>query len=30
MLQADGKILVAGNFTTVNGVEQSGLARLNP
>jgi uncharacterized delta-60 repeat protein len=28
--QTDGKILVAGNFRTINGVRQSGLARLNP
>lgn len=28
--QPDGKILVAGEFTTVNGVRQAGLARLNP
>jgi uncharacterized delta-60 repeat protein len=28
--QADGKILVAGNFITVNGVRQAGLVRLNP
>lgn len=27
--QADGKIIVAGDFTTVNGVERRGLARLN-
>ncbi|PYT00619.1 MAG: hypothetical protein DMF63_06175 [Acidobacteria bacterium] len=28
-VQADGKILVGGNFALVNGVEQFGLARLN-
>lgn len=28
--QADGKILLAGEFTTINGVRQGGLARLNP
>lgn len=27
-LQADGKILIAGNFTSVNGVPQNGIARL--
>ncbi|HLM02535.1 MAG TPA: hypothetical protein VK400_15895, partial [Pyrinomonadaceae bacterium] len=28
--QPDGKILLAGEFTTVNGVRQAGLARLTP
>ena len=28
--QPDGKVLVGGYFTAVNGVERSGLARLNP
>ena len=28
-LQADGKILIAGEFTTVNGTASNGLARLN-
>lgn len=28
-LQADGKVLIAGNFTNVSGVARSGLARLN-
>lgn len=28
--QPDGKILIAGDFTTVNGVQRNGLARLNP
>jgi hypothetical protein len=28
-LQADGKILIGGNFTNVNGVARGGLARLN-
>jgi uncharacterized delta-60 repeat protein len=28
-VQADGKILIGGNFALVNGVEQFGLARLN-
>jgi uncharacterized delta-60 repeat protein len=29
-LQSDGKVLVGGNFSSVNGVTHSGLARLNP
>jgi uncharacterized delta-60 repeat protein len=29
-VQADGKILVGGSFTTVNGVSKNNLARLNP
>lgn len=29
-LQADGKILVGGNFTVINGVARAGVARLNP
>ena len=29
-VQADGKILIGGNFTTVNGVPRHNLARLNP
>ena len=29
VLQADGKILIGGNFTNVNGVARGGLARLN-
>ena len=28
--QADGKILIGGNFTSVNGVTRLGIARLNP
>lgn len=28
-LQSDGKIIVAGSFTSVNGVSRTGLARLN-
>ena len=28
-LQADGKILIGGNFTTYNGVSRNGIARLN-
>jgi hypothetical protein len=28
--QTDGKILLAGTFRTINGVRQTGLARLNP
>jgi uncharacterized delta-60 repeat protein len=28
--QPDGKILLAGAFTTINGVRQNGLVRLNP
>lgn len=28
-LQADGKIVIGGNFTTVNGVSRSSIARLN-
>src|SRR5688500_19116309 len=28
-LQADGKILVGGSFTTVNGVSKNNFARLN-
>ncbi len=30
IVQPDGKILIGGHFTTVNGVNQPGLARLNP
>ena len=30
ILQGDGKILITGAFTSVNGVAQSGLARLSP
>ena len=30
VLQADGRILIGGRFTHVNGVERPGLARLNP
>jgi len=30
VLQADGKILVGGQFTTYNGALQGGIARLNP
>ena len=29
-LQADGKIIVGGNFTAYNGVQRNGIARLNP
>jgi uncharacterized delta-60 repeat protein len=29
-LQADGKILVGGNFNAYNGVQRNGIARLNP
>ncbi len=29
-LQSDGKLIVRGNFTALNGVLRSGLARLNP
>lgn len=29
-IQSDGKILIAGEFTTVNGVTRKNLARLNP
>ncbi len=29
-LQPDGKILIGGTFTTVNGITRRGLARLNP
>ena len=29
-LQADGKILIAGSFTSVAGISRPGLARLNP
>jgi uncharacterized delta-60 repeat protein len=29
-VQIDGKILIGGRFTTVNGVERNGIARLNP
>ncbi len=29
-LQSDGKILIAGGFTSVNGAAQTNLARLNP
>ena len=29
-LQSDGKILVAGDFSLVNGVSRNGVARLNP
>lgn len=29
-LLPDGKILIAGDFTNVNGVQRNGLARLNP
>ncbi|HEX8738162.1 MAG TPA: hypothetical protein VF721_22700, partial [Pyrinomonadaceae bacterium] len=28
--QTDGKILLAGSFTTIDGIRQNGLARLNP
>jgi uncharacterized delta-60 repeat protein len=28
-LQADGKVLITGNFTTYNGVSRNGIARLN-
>jgi hypothetical protein len=28
--QADGKILVGGDFTTIHGSTRSGVARLNP
>lgn len=30
VVQPDGKILIGGSFTTVNGVDRNGLARLNP
>jgi uncharacterized delta-60 repeat protein len=30
VLQSDGKILVGGYFTAINGVARNGLARLNP
>lgn len=29
-MQPDGKIIIGGNFTSVNGVQRNGLARLNP
>ena len=29
-VQADNKILLAGNFTTINDTERNGIARLNP
>src|SRR5687768_6657101 len=29
-LQPDGKVLVTGNFTTANGLDRTGVARLNP
>ena len=28
-LQPDGKVLIGGGFTTVNGTNRSGIARLN-
>jgi uncharacterized delta-60 repeat protein len=30
VLQADGRILIGGSFTTVNGAARGGVARLNP
>lgn len=30
ILQPDGKILIGGRFTTVNGVRRNQIARLNP
>ena len=30
VLQADGKIVIAGSFTEVNGLSRPGIARLNP
>ena len=29
-MQADGKILIGGSFTTIGGVRRNGIARLNP
>ncbi len=28
-VQSDGKVLIGGNFTTINGAERNGIARLN-